>query len=96
MLRSSLLSCKGLWEYFLLVFKAEQAKPDSNCDLNAQWCKTIMRIYFSLGMEGDDASVLFASLKLRRENVKWMGKRKVKKLIGAVRPMTLPPGQPHL
>lgn len=80
MLRNSLLSYKGLWEYFLLAIKTEQHKPDSTCDLNAQCCKTIMWIMFGLCMEDDGASVLFASLKLRRENVKWVEKRKVEKI----------------
>lgn len=35
---------------------------------------------FSLHMEDDGGSVLFASLKLRRENVKWVEKRKVEKI----------------
>lgn len=47
-------------------------------------------------MEDDGASVLFVSLKLRRENVKGVGKKRVKKLIGAVRLETLPPSHPYL
>lgn len=75
MLRSSVLSYKGLWEYFLLVIKAEQGKPDSNCELNAQCSNTIVWISLSLGMEHDGASVQFASLKLKRENGKWVEKK---------------------
>lgn len=49
-------------------------------------------------MEDDGASMLFVSLKLRRETVKGMGKKKVKKkkLIGAVKPEILLPSQPYL
>lgn len=42
--------------------------------------KLLCESIFSLGMEDDGPSVLFASLKLRRENVKWVEKRKVEKI----------------